>query len=197
MNEIAATLQNEIETALKVIDHSKNFKHIIIPDYDCSQLPGIETNGKNLPDDLIASFFFHLHQYDHSEGNINDFPCIYAFELLEESDRHRVLEAFTKIDGNQIQRKLPALKTLNPENSTFLYLGKVNKFVGNRLVTHLGYYTQKNNHGLQLAHWIKDILPSIKIRVHVFRFEKEFVPYISAFEVMMARNLKPLIGKHY
>lgn len=196
MEDIAGILLTEIDSASKIISHNKSFKHIIIPEYDCSQLPEIGTNGKDLPDDLIASFFFHLHQYDHSEGNINDFPCIYAFELVEESDRHRVLEAFTKIDGNQIQRKLPALKTLNPENSTFLYVGKVNKFVGNRLVTHLGYYTQKNNHGLQLAHWIKDIFPSIKLRVHIFRFEKEFAPYISAFEMIMARKLKPIIGKH-
>ena len=196
MEDIAGILLTEIDSASKIISHNKSFKHIIIPEYDCSQLPGIETNGKNLPDNLKLSFFSHLHQYDHREGSINDFPCIYAFELVEESDRHRVLEAFTKIDGNQIQRKLPALKTLNPENSTFLYVGKVNKFVGNRLVTHLGYYTQKNNHGLQLAHWIKDMLPSIKLRVHIFRFEKEFTPYISAFEVIMARKLKPLIGKH-
>lgn len=142
MNKIAATIKKEIETALKVIENSKNFKHIIIPDYDCSKLPGIETNGKNLPDNLIESFFSHLHQYDQIEGNINDFPCIYAFELVEESDTNRVLEAFTKTDGHKIQRKLPALKTLDPESSSYLYVGKVNRFVGNRLVTHLGYYVQ-------------------------------------------------------
>ena len=54
----------------------------------------------------------------------------------------------------------------------------------------------QGNHGLQLAYWIKDILPAIKIRVHIFRFDKKFKPYLTAFEVIMAKELKPIIGKH-
>ncbi|UPZ36497.1 hypothetical protein MUB18_20640 [Sphingobacterium sp. PCS056] len=196
MEEISNTLFSELNNAIQILEVAKNFKHIIIPEYDCSRLPEIGTNGKNLPENLKHEFFSHLHQFDQVDGNINDFPCIYAFELIDILDGDRVLQAFTQVDKVLIQRTIPALKSQPPKDSKYLYLGKVETAVGNRLVTHLGYYVQPGNHGLQLAYWMKDILPAIKIRVHIFRFEKKFKPYLTAFEVIMAKELKPIIGKH-
>lgn len=192
MEEISNTLFSELNNAVQIIEGAKNFKHIIIPDYDCSQLPGIETNGKNLPDDLTLSFFSHLHKYDQIEGNINDFPCIYAFELVEESDTHRVLEEFTKIDGNKIQRKLPTLKSQPFQNSKYLYIGKCDNSIESSLVAHFGYSDETTDFGLQLAYWLKDVTPAIKLNVHIFRFIKEFEPYLKHFEVKLSELLNPI-----
>lgn len=196
MVELADTLVKELGLASTIISQGKNFKHILIPEYDRGLLPGIETDGKNLPDDFKLAFFSHLHQFDQTEGNINDYPCIYAFELIDKLDCERVLAAFTQLNQEEIQRKLPALNTYHTKDSNYLYVGKVECAVGNRLVTHLGYYRQQGNHGLQLAYWMKDLVPSVRIRVHIFRFEKAFKPYISSFEVIMAKKLNPIIGRH-
>lgn len=83
MEEISNTLFSEVNNATQIIEEAKNFKHFIIPEYDCSTLPEIGTNGKNLPENLKDEFFFHLRQFDQIDGNINDFPCIYAFELID------------------------------------------------------------------------------------------------------------------
>lgn len=188
-------LQSELEKAARVLAQENSFRHILVSGFDCSTLPGVETDGRKLPEDLVSNFFQPIHQYDASEGGINDFPCLYAFELADAADAGRVLEAFKSINPNEIKRTLPVLKSKNL-NSKFLYVGKVLYGVGGRLVTHLGYYHKDYNHGLQLAYWAKELSPPVILNVHVFRFRKDFLPYLESFEVLLAKELQPLIGSH-
>lgn len=197
MLDIADTFLKELDLATRIISDSKTFKHIIIPEFDCSLLPGIETDGKELPEDLKFSIFSHIHQFDQVEGDINNFPCIYVFELIKKSDCERLRQAYWLVDQVKIKRKLPIMNVDSSNDSNYLYVGKAEKTgVGRRLVTHLGYHQKPGNHGLQIAYWIKDLIPAVKIRIHVFRFEKQFGPYVSSFEKIMAERLKPIMGKH-
>lgn len=188
-------LNKKLDAARNTFAKGNLYKHILIPEFDCSILSDHNTDGKNLPEHIKREFFSHLHQFDETEGNINNFPCIYVFELTNDSDKSRVIEAFQTQRKQENDRTLPALKTKIPD-SNYIYVGKVQSEVGGRLVTHLGYYQSKGNHGLQLAYWVRKLTPSLKINVHVFRFDVEFTPYISAFEVIMAKQLNPMIGKH-
>jgi hypothetical protein len=118
-----------------------------------------------------------------------------VFELQDKSDCKRVVEALKKVKSENIGRILPPFKTKIPE-SKYLYVGKVQREVGGRMVTHLGYYNTTGNHGLQLAFWAKDMIPSLQITVSIYRFKSEMTPYISSFEKILADKLKPIIGKH-
>lgn len=200
MNEIVLNIDNSLnDSLLEARDYfNKNslFRKIVIPNFDCSLLTDPHlTNGKDLPEIIKENFFKYLHEYDHSEKIVNDFPCLYVFELHDKSNCNRVIEALKKVKSENISRTLPPFKTKIPD-SKYLYVGKVQKEVGGRLVTHLGYYQTIDNHGLQLAFWAKDMIPSLLITVTVYRFEKEMTPYISSFEKILADKLNPIIGKH-
>ena len=195
MKTISDIVDKKLSEAQELFEKKELYRHIIIKDIDCSELPPASTDGKKLPQSLIDNVFSHLHCYDEDEIKINSCPAVYSFELSEESDRERVIEAFQKAKKADIDRTLPALKT-NIPISKYLYVGKVEKEVGGRIVTHLGYYQTSGNHGLQLAFWARDIEPALKFNLHVFRFIEEFKPFIAAMEVIMARELNPIIGKH-
>ena len=146
---------------------------------------------------MKRSLFYYIHQFDVEEGEINGFPCIYAFELLDASEGKAILDRFKIQQQIDFGRKLPALKSKTRfRNSNYLYVGKAQQHVGNRIVTHLGYYQSNGNHGLQLAFWLREFQPAVKLRIHVFRFSIEFKDYLSAFEVIMAKQLNPIIGRH-
>lgn len=70
MIEIVNTLVEELDIVSKIICQGKNFKHIMIPEYDCSQLPRIETDRKNLRDNFKLIFFSHLLKLGSSESGL-------------------------------------------------------------------------------------------------------------------------------
>ena len=188
-------LNEKLTDARILFEKEKLYRHIVIKDIDCSKLPPVGTDGKALPKDLIEKVFYPLHQFDETEIQINACPSVYLFELSDESDYKRTIDAFKKAKKEIKHRELPALKNKIPK-SKYLYVGKVESEVGGRIVTHLGYYQIKRNHGLQLALWARDLQPSLKLNIHVFRFQIDFKPYVAAMEVVMAKELNPLIGKH-
>lgn len=195
MVELDNILNTALSNAKKIFSSEKPYRHIVINNIDCSRLPDINTDGKNLPKRFTETVFSKLHEYDKSEIKLNLCPAVYAFELKDEQDRKRVLTEFKKAKANISNRTLPALKSTPPE-SKYLYVGKVEKEVGGRIVTHFGYYQNQSNHGLQLAYWAKNLQPKLDLNLHVFRFKQNFKPYIGAMEVIMAKELKPIIGKH-
>lgn len=188
-------LNNKLREARLLFEKETFYKYILINDIDCSELPSSDTDGKELPKAIIDRIFKPLHSFDDSEIEINSCPAVYAFELCNENDRDRVLGAFIETKKITTDRKLPALKK-KPPYSKYLYVGKVEKEVGGRIVTHLGYYQSNGNHGLQLAYWARELKPKVKVNLHVFRFIEEFRPYVSAMEVILAKELNPIIGKH-
>ncbi|MBN2743971.1 MAG: hypothetical protein JXR39_08765 [Marinilabiliaceae bacterium] len=196
MINIEDSLNIALRQARDVFNRKDLFKVIEIPDFDCSLLSNpYETDGGDLPDIIKDSFFKYLHQYDYLGEKVNDFPCLYVFRLQNTSDYERVIEAIKAVKSEDIDRVLPPFKT-NIPYSQYLYVGKVNRDVGGRLVTHLGYYQTNSNHGLQLAFWARNMKPSLFLSVSVYRFGREMTPYISSFENILAHKLQPLIGKH-
>jgi len=196
-NKIEEALSNSLQKAKELFLQENLYKKIIIPNVDCSQLTEPkDTDGKELPEHIKENIFKYLHAFDGPDKiEINTRPCLYVFELQDIKDRERVLEAFTSEDEKKINRKLPALKS-PPPVSKYLYVGKVEKEVGGRLVTHLGYYQSSGNHGLQLAFWAKELRPPLMLNIHVYRFTSDMKPYIQSFEKMLAEELNPIIGKH-
>ncbi len=195
-NKIEESLSNSLQKAKELFLQENLYKKILIPNVDCSQLSEPkDTNGKKLPEHIETNIFKPLHQFDRDEVKINSCPCLYVFELHDIKDRDRVLKAFTSEEEDKINRKLPALKS-PPPISKYLYVGKVEKEVGGRLVTHLGYYQSSGNHGLQLAFWAKELRPPLMLNIHVYRFTSDMKPYIQSFEKMLAKELNPIIGKH-
>lgn len=196
-NKIEEALSNSLQKAKELFLQENLYKKILIPNVDCSQLTEPkDTDGKELPEHIKGNIFSYLHAFDDKDGiEINTRPCLYVFKLQDIKDRERVLEAFTNEDEKKINRKLPALKS-PPPVSKYLYVGKVEKEVGGRLVTHLGYYQSSGNHGLQLAFWAKELNPPLMLNIHVYRFTSDMKPYIQSFEKMLAKELNPIIGKH-
>jgi hypothetical protein len=187
-------INKKLLEAQRIFDNNSHdlFKHFVIEDIDCSRLPDPKhVNAKELPQYLLEKIFYKLHKYDENEGSINDYPIVYVFELFEENKTEEVINQFTKAQKEITDRRLPSIKNFNPSSKT-LYVGKVEKNIGGRIITHLGYYNQKGNHGLQLSHWAK----GFKLNLHINRFHKNFKPYIAAMEVMIAKELHPIIGRH-
>jgi hypothetical protein len=125
-------------------------------------------------------------------------PSIYWFELEDESKSENVLkkfEAFRKINN---VRKIPPTNIKN-KGSKCLYLGvrqggtRKDKFsfLAGRISTHFGYYKIPTTQGLNLAYWFKD-----KIKLHVIVLPNEAGIYLNVLEKLMAKELKPLTGKH-
>lgn len=197
MEKINQIVSEKIEKASELFNQKNElYKHIFIKDIDCSLLPETNTDGKELPEEIKRNIFSHLHQFDQTEIEVNKCPAVYIFELCNEQDRERVIKAFEKVkDQKEINRSFPALRNKIPQ-SKYLYVGKVEREVGGRIVTHLGYYQSNYNHGLQLAYWAKELNPPLKLNLHVLRFKEDFRDYIAAMEVIMAKELQPIIGKH-
>lgn len=194
-NIIHETLSHKLSEARTIFNTEHLFREIIIPTFDCSNLPPSITNGNDLPEEFKRNFFGHLHAFDISEKPIKESPCLYVFELDDQKDGSRVVDTIKKVDSENIKRVLPVFKKTIPD-SKYLYVGKRLRDVGGRLVEHLGYHQKDNNHGLQLAFWARQMHPPLKIIVHVFRFEKEMTPYMGAFENILAKELKPIVGTH-
>lgn len=133
--------------------------------------------------------------------NIQDSPCLYVFEIESEISTSILIENFLNF-GNQTQKVIPKLKTKIPFDSKTLYVGKVNKLIWGRLITHLGFHTNKNkgnpirsnNHGLQLYFWAKEL--NLQIKFKVIEFEKDLIEIVPILEKKLASKLHPIIGKH-
>lgn len=79
-------------------------------------------------------------------------------------------------------------------DTTTLYVGKVKSKFWWRLITHFGFYKVHRTQGLQLFYWAKEL--GLKIDVTVYEFNDEMANYMPIIENAVARDLKPLIGKH-
>lgn len=132
---------------------------------------------------------------------IQDSPCLYVFEIESEVSTNIVIESLINF-GNKTEKIIPKLKDKIPQNSKTLYVGKVNRLVWGRLITHLGFHTHKNkgiprasiNHGLQLHFWAKEL--SLKINFTVIEFEDEMKDILPVLEKQLASKLNPIIGEH-
>ncbi len=194
---IQAVIGQQIDSARAVFGQYNAFETIRIEGFNCADLtPPEETNGRDLPKRILETFFQKLHALDATDGNINNFPCLYVFELADPEDADRTWQCFKTLAGNNTtNRNLPAFKK-GDKKSPVLYVGKADRGVGGRLVTHMGYLDKPGNHGLQLAFWAREMNPPLLLNVTVLRFKQAFRPYLVVFEKQLAKDLQPIVGKH-
>lgn len=140
--------------------------------------------------------------------NIDDFihlksintPILYWFEIPDTKYNQELRQSYEKYreetkNGTLEYRNTSAYKTKIDDNSTTLYVGKVEKTFWGRLVTHLGYNKSKRTAGMQLFHWY-DIIKYGNLELNYIVFDNTMKDLIIILEKKLARQLKPLIGKY-
>jgi len=159
---------------------------------DCSRL--VEPlEYEPLPDEIITHFFSHLHKEDNAGFLVNKKACLYMFELVSHN-AEQVKEYYTAFcnEPNMAHLNKSAIKKNAQTDTQFLYIGKVKKGIGNRMVTHFGYANPQIG-GLQLKYWAKEI--RLKLKVHIVAFDEIIDDYINPLELNLTKTLRPLIGK--
>jgi len=120
-------------------------------------------------------------------------PVLYWFQIKSDIDSAAIVDAFNVYKDDPSRKNIPALRNRPYMSSRVLYVGKVEKGIGGRLIQHLGYKGRKTQ-GLQLFHWTKGL--GLKLELVVLSFPKEMTLFMSIVERAVATELKPLIGKH-
>lgn len=193
MKELLRTEAQELNNAL--IDYlSCGPKSINEFKIDCSKLSDVY-----LTKDIRYSTEFK-NIFEKLEG-MKDNPCLYIFEIESEIETELILESIKGFE-NPYEKRIPAIKTNGSENSKTLYVGKSDNHTWGRLITHMGFHTNKNkgnpepsvNHGLQLAWWARGI--SLKLKYTVIEFEPGMKDLLPVLEKRIAHKFQPIIGKH-
>jgi hypothetical protein len=129
-------------------------------------------------------------------------PVLYWFELTSSDNNEAIMNKLKeyraplkKDFGNEKYRYTSAYKKNYDKNSTTLYVGKVETGFWGRMVTHLGYNKNKYTAGMQLFHWYKPELYG-DIKLNYIVFEPNMRHLILILEKLLAKELKPLIGKY-
>lgn len=168
----------------------------------CNELPVPKEEGN--------IYYYHLYKTLFDELDINkEYPYIYWFEIKSGFECKKIRSHVSIYDQevkNELSRKLihaernfygvPAMtSSIKDINSKVLYVGKVKRDLKGRLVPHLGYYHRSpNTQGLQLARWSKDI--DLHLEFHYIRLPKELKEIASYLEFKLAKELKPILGRH-
>lgn len=121
-------------------------------------------------------------------------PVLYFFEIISSHDSEEIRESIQTYKVSDGAKSVPALKKNYDASSKILYVGKVKKKFYGRVIQHLGYYKVARTQGLQLFYWAKKI--GLHVRLHAYHFEPEMHDLVSIFELNIARDLKPIVGKH-
>jgi hypothetical protein len=170
---------------------------------DCSKLPEPLEEGNIYEHEDFIKLFDDL-------DKIKSHPCVYWFELEDAEQGDMIWDGIVansksykdeisqKID--RLKRKfrlLPAVKKKTSLNlrTHVLYVGKTKRDLKGRLVPHLGYYhNSPDTQGLQLCWWAKKM--ELKITFHYIELPDMLRDFTRLFEANLAKELKPLLGKH-
>lgn len=118
-------------------------------------------------------------------------PVVYVFELCPPSSPSAILAAARTYEG---KRAMPALRRNIDETSPVLYVGKVKKALWGRVIQHLGFSRTAGTQGLQLYHWTRGM--ALELKLTAFEFEADMAELLPLVERAVAKQLKPLLGKH-
>jgi hypothetical protein len=121
-------------------------------------------------------------------------PVLYWFEILSDIDNENIRKRIRDYSNSNNSKVTPAMKKYYDPKSKCLYVGKVKKAVWGRMIQHLGFYKVQRTQGLQLFYWSKGL--NLKLKVHLYEFEQEMADLISIFEIELAKQNKPIVGKH-
>jgi hypothetical protein len=118
-------------------------------------------------------------------------PVVYVFEIGSSSSSSAVLAAARAYIG---LRAMPAFRSNIDDTSPVLYVGKVKKALWGRVIQHLGFSRTAGTQGLQLYHWARGL--SLELKLTAFEFEADMADLLPLVERAVAKQLKPLLGKH-
>ncbi len=182
---VQVTIKNGADIFSKIVKYG-NYQYSYIT-LKCSELPTpIWKKGHPIPSKLNTEFFTKLPS--------KEFPALYYFKITSNHLNTEIVDTFKYFkDHSKIKRASSALKKYPPTKTTVLYVGKVKKDILGRMKVHLGYYHNNNTSGLQLACWAPTI--NLKLKLHIFIFDKDMEPFISSLELPFSRSLSPMIGK--
>jgi len=184
MKELAQCIEN-IKTIVNSIDEETFEKHYKVP-LNCSDLPMLNPGDESQCFTKLPNFFGAL--------NIDKQPAIYWFIITSNHTPKQIMSKIEKANGN-VKRKFPLLvrKRTYKFESKVLYVGKTWSELKSRMVSHLGYHKNHDNHGLQLCHWAVDL--ELKLELNYIILHKKFEGLTELFERELSKQLKPIIGK--
>jgi len=177
-------------------------------DYTSDLINALENVKQNGPKKYVSyvfdcSFFRKYEMEDIRDSREHDHyqmllrpisgPTLYWFEILDNFDTE-LIRLTIKEYRNRRLKSVPAIKKTYDSSSSVLYVGKVKRYFWNRVIQHLGYYSNHRTQGLQIYHWAREF--DLKLKLHVYEFEHEMSNLMGPLEYRLARELKPIIGKH-
>ena len=137
-----------------------------------------------------------------NEMNLKRQPVLYYFTLESTFNYNELIAHYREIQSALLQlpkgegkRNLSALKVQNGCGK-YLYCGKVIKDFDLRMVVHMGYAKNGLTWGLQLCRWLPQKYPDLKLKLTAFGLPKEMAPLMGALEYQLAKEYKPILGKH-
>ena len=181
-DSIKEIAQNAAEPLLNISKNgAKLIKHF---DIRCSQLK--DYNYEPIQDSENFKLLFN--DLQEMTG-----PCLYFFEITSEHSSYEIVNKIKEYSITPSPKTTPAIKMTIPD-SKFLYVGKVKRFMWGRLIQHFGYYKVRLTQGLQLFYWTQEL--NLTIRLTVLEFEPEMINLMEVLENELAKQLKPILGKH-
>jgi len=120
-------------------------------------------------------------------------PVLYYWEVTSDHSSEEIVNRIKKYSHSENSKSIPAIK-INYPISKVLYVGKVKKHIWGRFIQHLGFYKVPRTQGLQLFYWAKELCLTLKITV--LEFEPEMINLMDVLEREIAKELKPMLGKH-
>jgi hypothetical protein len=143
MKELVKCIEN-IKVVVNSIDESTFEKHYSVP-LDCSGLPILNPNDESQHFIKLSDFFGAL--------SVAKQPTLYWFIVTSNHTSKQLTDKVKKAVRN-MKRHFPKLdrKRIGKSESKVLYVGKTRSELKGRMISHLGYHRNNDNHGLQLCH---------------------------------------------
>lgn len=120
-------------------------------------------------------------------------PALYFFQINPSIPKTEIVSLIK--NAHEIHQLNTPANNSTTDNSGVLYVGKVTECFWGRLIEHLGYHKKKKSHGLQIDYWINQ-LSDPQLSFTVFFFDEKVKNHIGVIERILAKSLKPIIGKH-
>lgn len=192
LTSISISLLKHANDLAKSLNHltEGSFKQIISYDLDCGILPEFISGYQSC---VTTTGFIKAIETENESGYRNK-PALYWFEITSNHTANEIYESVIELKKT-INRNLPAHKqVLKDVHSNILYVGKVKRNLAGRMLLHLGYNGSASPQGLQLCHWINKA--GLKLKLNVIYLPEDLAALASVFELGLANDLNPILGKH-
>ena len=150
---------------------------------DCSDFPELD-KGVNCCSEPALDYFFKAIKKIKA-------PTLYWFTVHSHHDSRQVYDSVLNAK-TMIKRQFPALMEFTGA-SKVLYVGKVDRDLASRMITHFGYDVNSENQGLQLYYWAKKM--GIQLKFNCIVLKEELKDLLCLFEAHLSQELQPIIGK--